>query len=125
MEMTKSLADNSAKIIPALGALAVSELRLIRQGVAGYIAANPEHAALAQRGFLMATVGWLGLIVNLIYYEIRCLAWLGVENNQGKDPRLAHSLLWVIGLTLVLLAIPPAVINTRQAVSGKVKKEPF
>ncbi len=65
------------------------------------------------------------MIANIIYYEVRCLAWLGVENNPDKDPRLAHSLLWVIGLILVLLAIPPAVINTRQAVSGKVKKKPF
>ncbi|WP_413808612.1 hypothetical protein [Streptomyces sp. OE57] len=125
MEMTKSLADNSAKIIPALGALAVAELRLIRKGVADYIDENPEHATLARNGFLLATVGWLGMIANIIYYEVRCLAWLGVENNPDKDPRLAHSLLWVIGLILVLLAIPPAVINTRQAVSGKVKKKPF
>ncbi|MFI9356096.1 hypothetical protein ACWGLP_21310 [Streptomyces lydicus] len=120
MEMTKSLADNCAKILPALGVAAVVELRFIRKRVAQLDRLCPNDD-LPKMGFRWATVVWFFIVASLAYYEIRCLIWLSVDDNPDRDPHLAESLLWLMGTTLVLLVLPAAVINARAAITGNLK----
>ncbi|MYV76225.1 hypothetical protein GT352_20150 [Streptomyces sp. SID1046] len=130
MLMTASFAENAAKIIPALAAGAIVELRAIRKGLARNVVAkqdkDPGYSGCGWRLVLLTiTLVWLTNMIFLIAGEIRCLQWLGTPSNvEGANPDpdhdqpLASFLLCTMGVTFVLLLAPPLVVNLTKAFRG-------